>query len=187
MSKILTTQLSGLLQRINQREAESIEDTARLLAQAAIGQGNVYFACFGEMEGVALNAVSSADPMRKVLPFTSNTILTDVDRVCIFTRSGNDLQALALAKKLYEDFIPFAAVASEPVNEDNQLSELAYTYISLNVRGGILPHPTKLGERIVMPHLMAALFVYEAIKLEYDEMIDGDEDVEENSANSPFA
>lgn len=187
MSKILTTQLSGLLQRINQKEADSIEDTARLLAQAAIGQGNVYFACFGEMEGVVLNAVSSADPMNKVLRLTPDTILTDVDRVCIFTRSANDLQALALAKKLYEDFIPFAAVASELANEDNELSELAYAYISLNVKGGILPHPTKLGERIVMPHLMAALFIYEAIKLEYDEMIAGDEGEEDNSANSPFA
>ncbi len=187
MSKILTTQLTGLLQRINQKEEDSIEDTARLLAQAAIGQGNIYFACFGEMEGVALNAISSADPMCKVLRLTSDTILTDVDRVCIFTRSANDLQALALANKLNEDFIPFAAVASEPANEDNPLSELAYTYISLHVKGGILPHPTKLGERIVMPHLMAALFIYEAIKLQYDEMIAGDEDLGENSTISPFA
>lgn len=179
MSKILTTQMSGLLQRINQSEEESIEDTARLLAQAAIGQGTIYFACFGEMEGVALNAVSSADPMSKVVRWTSESIITDVDRVIIFTRNANDLQALALAQKLYDDFIPFAAIASETANEDNPLSELAYVYISLKIRGGILPHPTKLGERIVMPHLIAALFIYEAIKVEYDEMIAGDDEIEE--------
>ena len=32
-------------------EEETIEETARLLAQAGIGQGTVYFACFGEMKG----------------------------------------------------------------------------------------------------------------------------------------
>ena len=47
MSKILTTQLTGLFQRIGQSEEEAIEETARLLAQAAIGQGTVYFATFG--------------------------------------------------------------------------------------------------------------------------------------------
>ena len=41
MSKILTTQLTGLLQRIQQTEEESIEETARLLEQAAIGQGTI--------------------------------------------------------------------------------------------------------------------------------------------------
>ncbi|MBH9788348.1 DUF2529 family protein, partial [Clostridioides difficile] len=56
MSKILTTKLSGLLQRIIQNEEDAIEETARLLAQAAIGEGNVYFDCFGEMQVVALNA-----------------------------------------------------------------------------------------------------------------------------------
>lgn len=36
MSKILTTQLSGLLQRITQNEEDAIEETARLLAQAPL-------------------------------------------------------------------------------------------------------------------------------------------------------
>ena len=54
MSKILTTQLTGLLQRIQQSEEESIEETARLLAQAAIGQGYVYFASFGELVGIII-------------------------------------------------------------------------------------------------------------------------------------
>ena len=52
MSKILTTQLSGLLQRITQNEEDAIEETARLLAQAAIGEGNVYFACRNADSGI---------------------------------------------------------------------------------------------------------------------------------------
>lgn len=175
MSKILTTQLTGLLQRIRQGEEESIEETARLLAQAGIGQGYVYFACFGEFEGIAMNAVTSAEPFVKFAKWTPETELLSADRVIIFTRSGNDSQAVALAKKLNDAFIPFSAVASEVASESNELSELAYTYVSMKMRGGILPHPTNLGERIVFPHLIAALFIYEAIKLSYDEMTNDDE------------
>ena len=96
------------------------------------------------------------------------------------------MRGITLAQKLNDDFIPFAVVASEAASDDNELSELAYTYITLKVRGGILPHPTKLGERIVFPHLMAALFIYEAIKMEYDEMMADDEDDEEETPTSPF-
>lgn len=177
MSKILTTQLSGLLQRIQQSEEEAIEETARLLAQAAIGQGTVYFACYGEMEGIALNALHGADPFANFAMYSKEITLLSADRVIIFTRHGNDADAVLLAHELNDAFIPFAAVASEVASETNELSELAYTYICLKMRGGILPHPTNLGERIVMPHLMAALFIYEAIKMEFDEII-SDRDVE---------
>lgn len=178
MSKILTTQLTGLLQRIQSNEEDSIEETARLLAQAGIGQGQVYFACFGELEGVVLNAELSTAPFTKFAKWTTETVLTSADRLIIFTRSGNDPQAVALAKKLNDAFIPFSAVASEVASESNELSELAYTYVSMKIRGGLLPHPTNLGERIVIPHLLTALFVYEAIKLAYDEMLSNDDELE---------
>lgn len=190
MSKILTTQLTGLLQRIQQTEEESIEETARLLAQAAIGQGSVYFACYGEMEGIALNAALGADPFIKFACYSDDVVLTEADRVIIFTRSCENPKALQLAKQLNEAFIPFAAVASEVASDKNELSELAYTYISLKIRGGILPHSTKIGERIVMPHLMGGLYVYEAIKMEFDEMIadtDDDDDEMIEGHHSPFA
>lgn len=174
MSKILTTQLSGLLQRITQSEEESIEETARLLAQAAIGEGNVYFACFEEMQVVGLNALQGVERFAKLLPWTAHTEVSEADRICIFTRSAHDQQALALAKKLNEQFIPFAAVASEVANAENPLADLAYTYISTRMRGGLLPND--LGERIVVPHAIAALFIYEAVKIAYDEMLGLDDE-----------
>ncbi|MFJ7668517.1 DUF2529 family protein [Lysinibacillus sp. NPDC097195] len=174
MSKILTTQLSGLLQRITQSEEESIEETARLLAQAAIGEGNVYFACFGEMQVVELNALQGVERFAKLLPWTADTNVSEADRICIFTRSAYDPEALALAQKLNEQFIPFAAVASEVANVENPLADLAYTYISTRMRGGLLPND--LGERIVVPHAIAALFIYEAVKIAYDEMLGLDDE-----------
>lgn len=176
MSKILSTQMSGLFQRIIQNDEEAIEETARLLAQASVGQGKVYFACFDALQSVEINALQNTEPFHNLTKWTPETILTDSDRVCIFTTSCQNAEALSLAKKLYSDFIPFAVVSSEPQGENNELSELAYTYTSMKIRGGILPHPTKLGERIVVPHLIAALFIYEAIKLNYDEMISDDEE-----------
>ena len=189
MSKILTTQLTGLLQRINQSEEETIEDAARLLAQAGIGEGNVYFACFGEMTAIEHNALAGAAPFTKLKRWSPEAELTSADRVCIFARNGNDTEAVALAKQLNDVFIPFAAVASENEGSDNALSELAYAYVSLKVRGGLIPHPTNLGERIVFPHLIAALYIYEAIKMSYDEMVD-EETFDENDElipPSPFA
>ena len=174
MSKILTTQLSGLLQRITQNEEEAIEETARLLAQAGIGAGNIYFACFGEMQVVEVNALNSVEGFPKLLPWTKDIQLEEADRVCIFTRSAFDEEALTLAHTLNEAFIPFAVVASEVATTDNPLANLAYTYISTRIRGGLLPNES--GERIVVPHAMAALFIYEAIKLAYDEILFHDEE-----------
>jgi len=174
MSKILTTQLSGLFQRITQNEEEAIEETARLLAQAGIGEGNVYFACFGEMQVVELNACQAVEHFTKLVPWTKDTVITEADRVCIFTRSAHDEEALALAQQLSDNFIPFAAVASEAANSENPLADLAYTYISTRIRGGLLPND--LGERIVVPHAIAALFVYEAVKISYDEMLGLDDE-----------
>lgn len=174
MSKILTTQLSGLLQRITQNEEEAIEETARLLAQAGIGAGHIYFACFGEMKAVEISALNSVERFTKLLPWTEDTLLEEADRVCIFTRSAFDKEALDLAQKLNNDFIPFAAVASEEASVENPLADLAYTYISTRIRGGLLPNDS--GERIVVPHTIAALFIYEAIKMAYDEMLSLDEE-----------
>lgn len=188
MSKILTTQLTGLLQRIEKTEEEMIGDTARLLAQAGVGEGKVYFACFGELAGVTLNAMNGASPFKKGAIWTNDVELSSADRVIIFTRSCHDGEALALAKRLSDKFVPFSAVASEVESVENELSEFAYTYVSLKMRGGILPHPEKLGVRIVFPHLLAALYVYEAIKMEYDEMLDDDDDFElEDGSSLPDA
>ncbi|MDN4492091.1 DUF2529 family protein [Ureibacillus aquaedulcis] len=177
MSKILSTQMSGLFQRIIQSEEEAIEETSRLLAQASIGQGNVYFACFGELQAIEISALHGAEPFTNLKSWSPTASLTEADRVCIFTSKSDNSEALSLAKKLYENFIPFSVVSSEAKSETNELSDLAYTYVSMKIRGGILPHPTKLGERVVIPNLMAALFIYEAIKLNYDEMISDDDEL----------
>ena len=167
--KMLTTQLTGLFQRIAANEEESVEETARLLAQAAVGEGVIYFAAFGEMKAVALNAIESAEPFQRAKLWTPGTEVKKSDRVWILTRHADHVDALALAQQLFDEFIPFAALATERADEEgNRLSDLAYTYIALRISKGLLPN--EMGERVVLPHALAALYVYEAVKLSFDEM-----------------
>lgn len=171
MLKMLSTQVGGLFQRVATTQEEAIEETARLLAQAGAFNGVVYFACFDELKAVEINALNAAEPFKKLLPWSNEVEITDLDRVCIFTRSANHPDALALARKLFAKFIPFAVVANEKEEDAGEIVDLAYTYISMDIKKGLLPND--LGERIVLPHTMTALFIYEAIKMSYDEMLAG--------------
>lgn len=171
--KMLTTQLSGLLQRIAGSEEENIEDTARLLAQAAAGEGKIYFAAFEEMQSLPINAQYAAEPFPKMEILTPDVQLTSADRVWIITRSALNDEAIKLAKLLNDQFIPFSVLASEPAEPDNQLFDLAYTYISLKISKGLLP--AEDGSRVVFPHALAGLFIYEAVKLQLDEILKSEE------------
>lgn len=169
MSKMLLTQLTGVFQKILKDE-DLLEETARLLAQATVGQGKIYIACFGKMKAIEMQALND-NQFENIVKWDSQNI-DEADRVWIFTDSSSNEMAINLAKELNEKFIPFSVVAPEKAIETNVLSELAYIYTSMNIRGGILPHPTILGERIVEPYAMAGLFIYEAVKLHYIEIID---------------
>ena len=167
--KILTTQISGLFQRIAANGEEAIEETARLLAQATIGEGRVILAGFEEMEAVIATALDGVEPLYGAVRYENEMEIGSADRVWLLTRSASDEQALELAQLLADRFIPFAALAAEKPGDDNALEDLAYTYVATGLTRGLLP--SENGERIVQPHAMAALFVYEAVKLAYDEMI----------------
>ncbi|WP_252501918.1 DUF2529 family protein [Sporosarcina sp. Marseille-Q4943] len=168
--KILTTQIGGLLQRAGSNNEEAVEETARLLAQATIGEGRVIFAGFDEMEAVGMNALHSAEPFRGAVKYEERMEILSADRVWLFARSATDARALQLAQRLAEQFIPFAVVAGEKATEDNELADLAYTYMATGVVKGILPGED-IGSRIVQPHVLIALFLYEAVKMAYDEMV----------------
>ncbi|WP_203248432.1 DUF2529 family protein [Sporosarcina beigongshangi] len=171
--KILTTQIGGLLQRIAANAEESIEETARLLAQATIGEGRVIIAGFGEMGAVTATALTSVEPFKGAVRYVEGMDIESADRVWLLSRSAEDERALALAQLLAERFIPFAVLSADKPGEGNVLHDLSYTYISTGLTRGLLPGDD--GKRIVQPHAIAALFVYEGVKLAYDEMI-SDED-----------
>lgn len=167
--KMLTTQMSGLLDRIATNNESAIEETARLLAQATVGEGRVIIYGLDELCIVATVAAATQGGLHGAVSYDENLELSTADRVWIFTRSVNDERALDFANTLDEAFIPFAVVAPEK-EMDTPLYEQAMTSISTGLTKGLLPGD--LGERIGEPHALAALFVYEAVKLSYEEMLE---------------
>lgn len=166
--KMLTTQISGLLQRIIGNNEEAIEETARLLAQATIGEGRVILACFGELKAVQFVATESLNKLHGAIQYEPGMKIGSQDRVWILSSYEDDEAALSLARSLAEDFMPFAAVSSKKP-EDYELADLATTYIATGLTRGLLPGED--GERIVEPQALAGLFIFEAVKISYDEMV----------------
>ena len=103
----MTTQISGLLQRIAGNGEESIEETARLLAQATIGEGRVIIAGFGEMEAVTATAINGAEPLNGAVRYEFGMDITTADRVWLLTRSAMDETAFELARHLAETLHSF--------------------------------------------------------------------------------
>ena len=166
--KMLTTQLSGLLDRIATNNEDAIEETARLLAQATVGEGRIIIAAFGEYEAVSTVATKGHNAFQRAVMFEDGLAIDAADRVWILTPSVDDERAVNLARQLDDAFIPFAVVA--PEKEDGQeLYNEAMTFISTGLLKGLLPGEN--GERIVEPHGLSALFIYEAVKLAYDDML----------------
>ncbi|MGB6779926.1 MAG: DUF2529 family protein [Planococcus citreus] len=158
--KILTTQLTGLFQRLA-KEEEAIEDTARLLAQAIIGEGRIHLAAFGELEAVAATALNGPETLESAVRYDPSVDLSTADRVWILARKG---EGDSLADELAGRAIPFAMLTAE-----SHGNETADVFLSMNIDKGLLPGED--GGRIMIPHGLGALYVYHAVKLTIDEML----------------
>ncbi|MEH7374203.1 DUF2529 domain-containing protein [Neobacillus drentensis] len=165
MLKMFTTQLTGLLKRIEEKEEYSFEDGARLLAQ-----GPIYIFATKEMKAVEFEALEGAEPLNgaKVLSLESFGELTESDRVLLFSRYASDEDAMEVAAQLQEKAIPFVAV-STAVLEGGKLQELADLHIDLRLTKGLLPDD--FGNRYGYPSSMAALFVYFGLKFTIEEIL----------------
>ncbi|TMU84009.1 DUF2529 domain-containing protein [Bacillus sp. BHET2] len=170
MIKMFTTQLTGLFKRIYDKQEFEIEDGARLLAQAAIGQGHIYIKGFGEMEAVTAEALFGAEPLPSAKQFDSSIELTDADRVLIVSRFSTDEEAVTLGRKLSDDGVPFVAVSGLIEGEDS-LPDVADVHLDTKVIKGMLPGD-EIGERVSFPSSMAALYIYFALGFVIREMLE---------------
>lgn len=173
MLKMFSTQLTGLFKRVAEKEEFSFEDGARLLAQASAGDGSIYIFGTKEMKAIEFEAFEGAEPLTgaKILAADQLDVLTDADRVVIFTRTSLDPAAIELAEKLQEKNISFVAVSTVPDgNEGNgNLAEMADVHIDLGLKKALLPDES--GNRFGYPSSIAALFVYYGLKFTIDEMM----------------
>jgi len=169
---MFTTQLVGRLKKIESDEQYSIEDGARLLAQALVGEGSIYIYAKNEMEGIYSEIFDSVEPLNRAKRLTEELIptLSSADRVLLFTRDVLDDDILKVAKSLRETDIPFVAVGSCPAKQENPLDDLAHVFINLYMDRGLVP--TETGGRAGFPHLIGALYVYHNIKIILDDMVE---------------
>lgn len=158
--KILSTQLTGLFQDIAGHD-DTIEDIARLLAQAAVGDGTIFLAAYGEMKAVTAAALEGAEPLSSAREWKPESCLTSADRVFILAKKDEGDE---LAGRLSDAAIPFAMLCAE-----SKESDLPEVFLSLGIDTGLLP--AEGGGRTFVPHAVAALFVYHSIKLRMDEML----------------
>lgn len=170
MLKMFSTQLTGLFNRLMEKQEFQIEDGARLLAQAAAGDGSILLFTTDEMNAVSAEALEGQEPLHSASRFTSIDDVTEADRVLIVSRFADDVEALEIAKVLKERNFFFAAVSTVRENsEEPNLSTLADVHIDLGLKRGLLPSET--GERFGYPSAMGALFVYYGIKFTIDEIV----------------
>lgn len=163
MLKMFTTQLTGLFKKISEQEEFSLEDGARLLAQAPVGDGEIYLFGTSEMKAVLFEAMEGAEPLRfgKILSQTDLADLSDADRVLIVTRYSTDKEAIELASFLKEKGVPFvamSAVADNVLGSELSLVGLADVHINLWLTKGLLPNEE--GGRFGLPFSIAALYAY---------------------------
>ncbi|MEH7251164.1 DUF2529 domain-containing protein [Neobacillus niacini] len=162
MLKMFTTQLTGLFKKIAEKEEFSFEDGARLLAQ---GQ-TIYLLGFKEMKAVEFEALEGAEPLRGAHVLTNADDLTSADRVLLFSRNADDVEAIEWAMRLQEKGVPFVAVST--VVPDGKLADLADVHLNLQLTKGLLPDD--FGNRYGYPASMAALYIYYGLKFTIDEI-----------------
>jgi DNA-binding MurR/RpiR family transcriptional regulator len=171
--KIFTTQLVGYFNKIQEEEEMNIEDCSRAIAQAIVGDGNVYVHGINEMQVVSYEAVLGQERLPKTnFLFEDGKIasLTNIDRVIIAAPYSNDQEAIALAKKVKEagsTVIGISVVNNK--NGEESLEMIADFHLNPRLDHPLVP--TDEGDRIGLPSTMAALYCYFALYLTTKEIV----------------
>lgn len=172
MLKIFSTQLFGLFKKWQDNHEESIEDAARILAQASVGEGHIYIYGKQEMQAVGIEATEGVDALANAKVWDSSASFDDIsasDRFLIITRESDDKEALLLAQHLSNQFIPFATISALPSDNTEQLASYSDVHFDLQLKQGLVPNES--GERVGYPSAIGALFIYHGIKFTLDEIL----------------
>lgn len=175
MLKIFTTQLQGVFGRIAGNEDFSLEDGARLLAQAAIGDGRIYIHGVKEMKAVEFEATQGAEPLMKATLLSgldNYDDLTNTDRALIVSRFSTDEEAIGTAKALKERGMEIVGISTvDTGGEVNEtLDSIADVHIDMKLKKPLIPGED--GERFGFPSSMTALYVYYGLAFTIKEILE---------------
>ncbi|WP_243291995.1 DUF2529 domain-containing protein [Bacillus sp. FJAT-47783] len=169
MLKIFTTQVTGLMNRVYEKQAYQLEDGARLLAQAAIGEGTIFLYGEGEMAGVISEAINGLEPLPSAKHLEHLSEVTHADRVLIFSRFSNDRKAVDIAKHFEAEGVPTVAVSAIVQEEGETLQHFVDVHIDTNLKKPLVPMDD--GERTGFPALLSSLYIYHCLALTLHEML----------------
>ncbi|WP_369901702.1 DUF2529 domain-containing protein [Bacillus manliponensis] len=171
MFKIFSTQLNGYFTRISQNEEANIEDSARLLAQAMIGDGIIYLHGTKEMEGVVCEALYGAEPLKnakRLFEEGAKANVTSADRVLLISRSSTDEEIISLAKNFQEEGNFIVGISALQEGEQS-LEQFTDVHIDTKLLKALIPDDD--GSRYGFPSLITALFAYHNLKFTIDEIM----------------
>jgi uncharacterized phosphosugar-binding protein len=172
--KIFATQTIGFLQKIAAEEELALEDGARLLAQAVIGDGRILLHGFHEMEAVVIESLYGPDPLPKAARLMENGRLRDdideTDRVLLIARFSNDKDAISLAERLKEQGLEIAAISAVVKDEQPSLVDIVDVHIDSKLLKPVIPKDD--GSRIGMPTVITASFAYYCLLLTMDDILE---------------
>ncbi|SFA42305.1 protein of unknown function [Parageobacillus thermantarcticus] len=165
--KIFATQMIGYLKKIAEEEEMALEDGARLLAQAIVGDGRILLHGFHEMEAVVIEALYGHDKLPKAVRLMENGHLRndidETDRILLIARFSNDQDAIRLAERLKEQGLEIAAISAVVKDEQPSLVDVVDVHIDSKLLKPIIPKDD--GSRIGMPTVITASFAYYCLLL----------------------
>jgi hypothetical protein len=168
----------GHFKKIADKEYANIEDSARVLAQAIVGDGTIYLHGFNEMKALEAEALYGYDRFPKTKPLFDESgqraSLSPIDRVIIATRFSNDHDALSLTKELQKEGTQVVALSAIDQSNEEALENVADFHVNTVLTKALIPLDD--GSKVGFPSTMTALFAYYGLLLTTNEIIEEYED-----------
>ncbi|MBM7551790.1 DUF2529 family protein [Thalassobacillus pellis] len=167
MLKMLTTQLTGKFQQIQEKEEFAIEDAARALAQAIVGDGKIYVKGFGEMKALEAEMLKGKETLPKCFRYKEDVTLSDIDRIIIASRFTDDEDAIVLTEKAQEQGAQVISLSAADDSDDPSKQQADF-HIDTKVTDSLLPFDM---ERICFPAVLTMLYAYYGIFVTVKEIL----------------
>ena len=147
-------------------DEDVIEDAARLLSQALIGDGNVYIYGKDEMVAVAAEALYGKEKLNGVKPLLEKGVMAELDpsdRVLLISRNAYDEELIQMVEQVSAKGVLIVGMSA--VQDDSKKQWTSWTDVHLNLKIQNSLVPTDSGERIGYPASLLALYTYFCLHL----------------------
>lgn len=168
MSKMLTTQLTGVFNRLDAQSLD-IQMAAQSLIQAIGGEGHIYVKGYGDVkafEDYILHSEEKFKSSRALASLSSFDALDSTDRILLFGAHYTQEMAEDVSQLIADD-LDVVVITNKPT--DTEIPDHLVHFIDL-----CTPRPlvfTEDYDKVVVPHMIALNYIYYEIYTQMIEMI----------------